>query len=51
LSASDAVFVRTGNVDTPMGGGLLAFAERARAERAASKFAGAVHTPPEIGLP
>jgi nitrous oxide reductase accessory protein NosL len=50
MPAFTAFFVRTDKVDTPMGGGLLAFSERARADRAAQRFGAAVLTAEQIGL-
>ena len=47
---SSALFVRTDKVQTPMGGGLLAFADAARADAAAGAFGAGVLRPGEIGL-
>jgi copper chaperone NosL len=51
MKESSAWFVRTDEVPTPMGGGLLAFSDRARAEAAARKFGARVLRPGEAGLP
>jgi copper chaperone NosL len=42
LDAKAALFVRGSKVATPMGGGILAFGGRARAEAAAREYGGAV---------
>ncbi len=42
LEARKASYVRSPSLDTPMGSGLAAFGERARAEEFASKVQGAV---------
>lgn len=42
LAARDAWFVRSESIKTPMGGGIIAFSTREKAEAAASKFAGGV---------
>lgn len=46
--AHNALYVRAPKVATPMGGGILAFAERGRAERAAHEFGATVLTFSEI---
>jgi copper chaperone NosL len=51
MKGSSALFVRTDKVETPMGGGLLAFSDASRADRAAQKFGGRVLRPGEAGLP
>jgi len=51
IKASSAMFVRTGKVATPMGGGLLAFSNSAQADGAARNFESRVLRPGEIGLP
>ena len=48
---SSALFVRTEKVDTPMGGGMLAFSDPARAAAAARTFGARVLQAVEIGLP
>ena len=42
LDAKAAVFVRGSKAATPMGGGILAFSDRARAEAATREFGGSV---------
>ena len=51
MEARSALFVRTKEVDTPMGGGLLAFSDTSRADAAARKLRAQVLRPGEIGLP
>jgi copper chaperone NosL len=51
MNGSGAFFVRTDKVDTPMQGGLLAFSERARADRAAHNFGSVAVKAADIGLP
>ena len=51
INGASALFVRTDKVATPMGGGLLAFSDRARADQAARSFASSVRLPRQIGLP
>jgi copper chaperone NosL len=50
MKGSSALFVRTDRVQTPMGGGLLAFADAVRADAAAGAFGTPVLRPGEIGL-
>jgi nitrous oxide reductase accessory protein NosL len=42
LTAADAVFVRSTELATPMGGGIQAFGDRAEAERLAARVGGTV---------
>jgi copper chaperone NosL len=51
IKGSSALFVRTAKVDTPMGGGLLAFSEDVRADAAARKFGSPVLRSVDVGLP
>lgn len=40
LKADDAYFVRSSEVDTPMGGGFIAFRDQTKAQQAVEKFKG-----------
>jgi copper chaperone NosL len=51
VKANSAFFLRTDQVATPMGGGLLAFSDAARADAAARSFGSRVLRPDEAGLP
>jgi copper chaperone NosL len=42
IKAEEAFFVRSQQIRTPMGGGVVAFKDRARAEAAAAKYQGEV---------
>lgn len=51
IKGRSAMFVRTGKIETPMGGGMVAFSDGARADQAARHFESRVLQPDEIGLP
>jgi copper chaperone NosL len=51
IHGNSALFVRTDKIDSPMGGGLLAFSDGARADAAARKLGSPVLRPDEVGLP
>jgi copper chaperone NosL len=51
IKGNSTMFVKTDRVDTPMGGGLLAFSEARRADEAARTFGSRVLRPNEVGLP
>lgn len=42
LKAEEAYFVRSARIKTPMGGGIIAFGDKAQAEAAASRYQGQV---------
>jgi copper chaperone NosL len=51
IKGNSTMFVKTDQVDTPMGGGLLAFSDAARADAVARKFRSRVLRASEVGLP
>ncbi len=42
IKAQEAFFVRSSRIQTPMGGGVVAFKDRTKADAAAAKYAGTV---------
>jgi copper chaperone NosL len=51
IQGNSAMFVKTDQVETPMGGGLLALSDSARAVEAARQFRTRVLRASDIGLP
>jgi len=51
VDVHNASFLKTQKVQTPMGGGILAFAEPARAESASRQFQGSIHRFAELPSP
>jgi copper chaperone NosL len=50
MKGRSALFLHTDKVETPMGGGLLAFSDTGRAGAAGQRFGARVLRPNEIGL-